>query len=49
MSLIEIADKSQLKQILSKIKKDCVEFNQLSFGSKAKSADQLYKGNRVLN
>jgi hypothetical protein len=49
MSLIEIAERSQLKQILSKIKKDCVEFNQLSFGSKAKSADQLYKGNRVLN
>jgi hypothetical protein len=39
MSLIEIADKSQLKQIQSKIMKDCVEFNQLSIGSKAKAAD----------
>jgi hypothetical protein len=48
MSLIEIADKNQLKQIKCKIKKDCVEFNQLSVGSKDKAADQLYTENRVL-
>ena len=48
MSLIEIADKNQIKQIQCKIKKDCVEFNQLSVGSKAKAADQLYTENRVL-
>ena len=48
MSLIEIADKSQLKQIQSTIKKDCVEFSQLTVGSKAKAADQLYTENRVL-
>jgi hypothetical protein len=42
MSLIETADSNQLKQIQSKIKKDCVEFNQLSVGSKAKAADHLY-------
>ncbi len=48
MSLLEITDKNQLKQIQSKIKKDCVEFNQLSVGSKAKPADQLYTENRVL-
>jgi hypothetical protein len=48
MSLIEIADKNQLKQIQCKIKKDCVEFNQLTVGSKAKAADQLYTENRVL-
>ncbi len=35
-------------QIQCKIKKDCVEFNQLSVGSKAKAADQLYTENRVL-
>ncbi len=29
-------------------KNDCVEFNQLSIGSKAKAADQLYTENRVL-
>jgi hypothetical protein len=48
MSLIEIADKSQVKQIQNKIKEDCVELNTLSVGSKAKAADQLYKENRVL-
>jgi uncharacterized ferredoxin-like protein len=48
MSLIEIADKNQLKQIQCKIKKDCIEFNQLTVGSKAKAADQLYTENRVL-
>ncbi len=47
MSLIEIADKSQLKQIQNKIKKDCVEFNQLSLESKAKAADQLYTENSL--
>ncbi len=40
MSLIEIADKNQLKQIQSK--KDCAEFNQLSVGSKVKATDRLY-------
>jgi uncharacterized ferredoxin-like protein len=48
MSLIEIADKNQMKQIQSKIKKDCVEFNHISIGSKAKAADHLYTKNRVL-
>ena len=48
MSLIEIADKNQLEQIQCKIKKDCVEFNQLSVGLKAKAADQLYTENRIL-
>lgn len=48
MSLIEIADKSQLKQIQCKIKNDCVEFSQLTVGYKAKTADQLYTENRVL-
>ena len=48
MSLIEITDKRQLKQIQSKIKRDCVEVNQLSVGSKTKAADQLYTQNRVL-
>jgi hypothetical protein len=48
MSLIEIADKNQLKQIQSKIRKDCTEFNQLSVGSKVKAADQLYTENRIL-
>jgi len=48
MSLIEIADENQLKQIQCKIKKDCLEFNQLSVGSKAKAADQLYTENRIL-
>jgi hypothetical protein len=42
MTLIEKADKSQLNQIQCKIKKDCIELNQLSVGSKAKAADQLY-------
>ncbi len=40
---IEMADKSQLKQIQNKIKKDCVEFNQLSVGSTAKAAHQLHE------
>jgi predicted metallopeptidase len=48
MSLIEIVDGNQLKQIQLKIKKDCVEFNQLSVGSKVKAADQLYTENRIL-
>jgi len=48
MSLIEIIDSNQLKLIQNKIKKDCVEFNQLSVGSKAKASDQLYLENRVL-
>jgi hypothetical protein len=48
MSLIEIVDKSQLKQIQNNIKKDCVEFSQLTLGSKAKAADQLYTENRIL-
>jgi hypothetical protein len=48
MSLIEIIDKNQLKQIQCKIKKGCVEFNQLTIGSKAKAADQLYTENRIL-
>ncbi len=48
ISLIEIADKNQLKQIQCKIKKDCVEFNQLSVGSKAKTADQLHCSTMVL-
>jgi hypothetical protein len=46
--LIEIADYNQLKQIQCKIKKDCIEFNQLSVGSKAKAADQLYTKYRIL-
>ncbi len=37
-----------MKQIQCKIKKDYVEFNQLTVGSKAKAADQLYTENRVL-
>jgi hypothetical protein len=41
MSVIEIRDKSLLKQIQNKIKNDWVEFNQLSIGSKAKAADTL--------
>jgi hypothetical protein len=40
MSLIEITDKSQLKQIQNKIKK--IVLSQLSVRSKAKVADQLY-------
>jgi hypothetical protein len=48
MSLIEITDKSILKQIQNKIKNDCVEFIQFSTESKAKAADQLYIENRVL-
>ena len=48
MSLIETVDKSRLKQIQNKFKKDCVEFNRLYFWSKAKAADQLYTENRVL-
>jgi hypothetical protein len=47
MSLIEIVDKDQLKKIENNIKKDCVEFSQLSDGSKAKAADQLYTENRL--
>jgi hypothetical protein len=39
MSLIEMADKNQLKQIQNKIKKDCTEFNRLSIGSKSRAAD----------
>jgi hypothetical protein len=35
-----------VKQIQSKIKKDCVEFNQLSVGSIAKATHQLYTKNR---
>ncbi len=31
-----------------KIEKDCVVFNQLNVGSKAKTADQLYTENRIL-
>ncbi len=46
--MIEIADYNQLKQIQCKIKKDCIEFNQLSVGSKAKAADQLYTKYRIL-
>ncbi len=48
MLLIEIANKNQLQQIQSKIKKDCVEFNQLCVGFKAKAADQLYRENKPL-
>ncbi len=48
MLLIEIANKNQLQQIQNKIKKDCVEFNQLCVGFKAKAADQLYTENRPL-
>jgi hypothetical protein len=48
MSLIEIADKNQLKQIQNKIKKDCTEFNRLSIGSKSRVADQLYAKNMML-
>ena len=48
MSLIEIIDDNQLKQIQCKIRKDCFEFNQLSIGSKAKVSDQLYTENRIL-
>lgn len=48
MSLIEIADHNQLKCIENKIKKDCVEFNQLSDGSKVIAADRLYVENRIL-
>ncbi len=35
-------------QIQNKIKKDYVEFNQLSVGPNAKVADQLYTENRIL-
>jgi hypothetical protein len=38
-----MTDKSQFKQIQNKIKKDCVEFNQLSVGSTAKAAHQLHE------
>ena|SRR6185436_3383344 len=48
MSLIEIANDNQVKQIQCKIKKDCLEFIQLSIGSKAKAADQLYTENRIM-
>src|SRR6476469_1684766 len=48
MSLIEIMDTSQLKKIQHKIKQDCIEFNQMSLGTKAKAADQLYTENRIL-
>ena len=48
MSLIEIVDSSQLKKIQQKIKQDCIEFNQMSLGTKAKAADQLYTENRIL-
>jgi hypothetical protein len=48
MSLIEITDKSILKQIQNKIKNDCVVFNHLSIESKAKAAGQLYTENKVL-
>ena len=48
MSLIEIVDSSQLKEIQIKIKQDCVEFNQMSLGTKAKASDQLYTENRIL-
>jgi len=48
MSLIEIVDSSQLKKIQHKIKQDCIEFNQMSLGSKAKAADQLYVENRIM-
>ena len=48
MSLIEIVDSSQLKKIQNKIKQDCIEFNQMSLGTKAKASDQLYTQNRIL-
>ena len=48
MSLIEITDSSQLKRIQAKIKQDCVEFNAMSIGTKARVADQLYTENRIL-
>ena len=48
MSLIEIVDSSQLKKIQNKIKQDCIEFNQMSLGTKAKASDQLYTENRIL-
>jgi len=48
MSLIETVDSSQLKKIQNKIKQDCIEFNQMSLGTKAKASDQLYTENRIL-
>jgi hypothetical protein len=37
-----------LYNVQFKIEKDCVVFNQLNVGSKAKTADQLYTENRIL-
>ena len=48
MSLIEIVDQNQIKKIHEKLKQDCLEFNKLTVGSKAKAADQLYTENRLL-
>lgn len=48
MSLIDITDKNHLKIIVNKIKSDCIEFNNLSAGSKIKASEQLYSENRIL-
>ena len=43
-----MVDTCQLKKIQHKIKQDCIEFNQMTLGSKAKAADQLYLENRFI-
>jgi hypothetical protein len=48
MALIEMFDKSYVKQVENKIKNDCIEFNQLSAGAKIKSSYNLYVKNRIL-
>jgi flagellar biosynthesis/type III secretory pathway ATPase len=48
MALIDVADKNQIKIIQNRIKKDCIEFNNLSVGNKVKASNQLYMENRIL-
>jgi hypothetical protein len=48
---INVANRDRRQESIktnTKNKKDCVEFSQLTVGSKAKAADQLYTENRVL-
>ena len=48
MSLIELVGDDQIRKIKQNIKKDCLEFSQLSAANKAKAADTLYTENRLL-
>lgn len=48
MAPIDVADKNQVKIIQNRIKKDCIEFNNLSVGNKVKASNQLYMENRIL-